>query len=86
MKNSVLVFLVCLILQAVLIGKAVAYGEAVSQLERKIAGLSGENQELELLIASQISYSAIAQKAAQANLTPLAQAEPQAGHSVALKR
>jgi hypothetical protein len=86
MKKSVFIFLVCLVLQAVLIGKAVAYGEAVSQLEGNIAELMGENQELELRIASQISCSAIAQKTAQANLTPLTQVEPKDGHSVALKR
>lgn len=86
MKKFVFVFLFCLILQTVLIGKAVAYSEAVSQLEGKIGSLAKDNQELELQIASEISCAAIAQKAGETSLTPLSQAEPQADHSVALRR
>jgi len=85
MKKTIFLFLIGLILQAVLISKAVAYSGVVSQLERKTNTLTEDNQRLELLIASKISCSAIAQKAAEADLTPLVEAEPRIGLSVALR-
>lgn len=85
MKKLFFIFLFCLFLQAILISKAVVYGEAVSRLERKINGVDQDNQKLELLIASQIAYSTIAQKAVEAGFAPLA-FEPKDDFSVALKR
>ncbi len=86
MKKTIFLFISGLILQAILISKAVAYSGAVSQLEKKTISLVEDNQRLELLIASQISCLAIAQKAAEAGFIPLAQTEPKVDLSVALRR
>jgi hypothetical protein len=86
MKKTISLFIIGLILQAILISKAVAYSGTVSQLEKKTNSLAEDNQKLELLIASKISCLAIAQKATEAGFAPLAIAEPKVDLSVVLRR
>ncbi len=78
MKKLLLLITICLTAQFLLMSRLVVYGDSVSGLEDKISSLKEENQKLELSLASQISCSAIAQRAAEVG--------SRADLSVALKR
>ncbi|HUW24307.1 MAG TPA: hypothetical protein VMW04_01635 [Patescibacteria group bacterium] len=86
MKKLFLILLICFVIQTILTSKTVTYGGSVSEFERKINGLVNDNQELELLVASQVSCATIAQKATQAGYALTLKAEPKVDLSVALRR
>ncbi len=87
MKKSLLIIALCLIAQLWLTSRLAVYGQSAADLQERITLLRKENQKLELSIASQISCSAIARKAAEAGFVPLADlSSPRADLSVAWKR
>lgn len=87
MKKIVLLIIIILIAQFLLASKTVVYGDSVSVLEKETLTLKRANQKLELKIASQISCSAIARKAAEAGFVSMVDiTQPKVDFSVALRR
>jgi len=73
--------------QFLLASKTVVYGDSVSILEKETSALKRANQELELKIASQISCSTIARKAAEVGFIPIVDTnQTKVDFSVALRR
>ncbi len=85
MKKLFWILTICLVAQFLFMSKQVSYGDSISQLEKGITTLKEENNKLELSIASRVAYSSIAQRAAEAGFTQVAEREPQADFSVALR-
>lgn len=86
MKKVFLIFILCLIILFVLISKWVAFGEALSDLDKNISSLGSENESLELQIASLVSISAIEERAILAGFTKTIAVEPKTEFSVAQLR
>lgn len=66
----ILIFLIlCVAVQSVFVSGSAAYGDSVSDLEKKISYLENQNQSLEIEIASLTSCSKIVQRATEVGLT-----------------